>query len=213
MDFLIEFQWELFIAAEVLSITSLLLFGYFRYFLGQQRISLIFILGFIGFLILEVLLGLYIYERTGEFSTILLVMTIFVIYACTFGIADFIRLDRWMRRKIGQFRGVELLSKKDYNIIERNKNPNYIAKKYRISAFIHLIIFFIVQAIFWHLGTSSTNEMVKYITDFSWIETGSAANSPYANETMYAIGMIWGIVFIVDFLYSISYTIFPNKKA
>lgn len=213
MDFLIEFQWELFIAAEVFSIISLLLFGYFRYFLGQQRISFLFILGFIGFLILEVLLGLYIYERTGEFSTILLVITIFVIYACTFGIADFIRLDRWMRRKIGQFRGVELLSEKDYDIIERNKNPKYIAKKYRISAFIHLIIFVIVQAIFWYLGTSSTNEMIEYITDFSWIETGSAANSPYANETMYAIGIIWGIVFIVDFLYSISYTIFPSKKA
>lgn len=97
--------------------------------------------------ILEGLLGLYVYHQTGEISTFQIVITVFIIYAFTFGIFDFIRLDRWMRRKIGTLRGVELLSDKDYKIIERNNNPKYIAKKYRKSSYIHLFIFVTVQAI------------------------------------------------------------------
>ncbi|WP_370622234.1 hypothetical protein [Bacillus sp. JCM 19034] len=92
------------------------------------------------------------------------------------------------------------------------KIQKYIAKKYRVSAFIHLIVFVTVQALFWSIGTSGTEEMLLYVTDLSWIEAGSATHSPYANETMYGIGMIWAIVFIVDFIYSISYTLFPNEK-
>ncbi|BBU39205.1 hypothetical protein APP_14970 [Aeribacillus pallidus] len=55
----------------------------------------------------EARLGLYVCQQTGEISTFLIVITIFVIYACTFGISDFIR-SRSI--KIGQLRGVELLT-------------------------------------------------------------------------------------------------------
>lgn len=212
MTLLIEYQWEIFIFAEILSIAALLLFGFFRYFLGRPQLSLLFIGTFLGLLALEVLLGLVIYSETGEFSTFLIVITIFVLYACTFGIFDFIRLDRWMRLKIGKLRQVELLTEKDYETIEKNKDPQHIAKKHRLSASIHLLVFLIGQAILWSMGTSSAGEMVTYLTDFSWIEAGVAEQSPYANETMYYIGMLWGIIFIVDFLYSMSYTLFPSKK-
>ncbi|MBP1971397.1 hypothetical protein J2Z83_003536 [Virgibacillus natechei] len=64
----------------------------------------------------------------------------------------------------------------------------------------HFIVFVGLQAIFWVYGTDSLDEMLVYVTDLSWIEAGTAAESPYANETIYGISMVWGIVFIVDFI-------------
>lgn len=157
-------------------------------------------------------MAILIYRETGEISNFQIIITIFVIYACTFGIFDFMKLDRWMRKKIGAWRGVDLLSEKDHRIIKRNKDPKFIAKKYRWSAMIHLIVFVGLQAIFWAYGTDGLDEMLVYVTDLSWIEAGTAAESPYANETIYGISMVWGIVFIVDFIYSWSYTIFPSNS-
>lgn len=212
MDFVLEYSWQLFIAIEVLSLVSLIMFGVFRYFFVKSRLSFIFIFLFISLLLLEGVLGLYVYKQTGEFSSFQIVISVFIVYAVTFGVFDFIRLDRWMRNRIGKLRGVNLLTEKDRHIIEQNKNPKYLAKKYRITSTIHLVIFVIVQGIFWSMGTDSITEMKAYMTDLSWIEEGVAENSPYPNDTLYGIGMIWGIVFIVDFLYSWSYTLFPSKE-
>ncbi|WP_449354874.1 hypothetical protein ACUL41_00875 [Virgibacillus natechei] len=117
-----------------------------------------------------------------------------------------------MRQKIGLWRGVDLLTAKDHCIIKRNKDPKFIAKKYRWSAMVHFVVFAGLQAIFWLYGTDSLDEMLGYLTDLSWIDAGTAAESPYANETIYSISMVWGIVFIVDFIYSWSYTIFPSNS-
>lgn len=211
MDIILAFSWELFIVAEVLSFTSILLFSIFRYFFSKPKFSFSFIFLFLILLVLEVLLGLYVYRETGEVSSFLIIITVFVIYACTFGIFDFIRFDRWMRKKIGRLRGVELLSEKDYEIMKQNSNPKYIAKKYRISSLIHLVLFVIGQTIFWSMGTDSIAEMKAYLMDFSWLDEGTANESPYPNDTILAVGVIWGIVFILDFIYSWSYTLFPSK--
>lgn len=212
MDLLLEYNWELFIAAEVLSVLALLLFGISRYWFIQGRTSYLFIGLFLLLLVLEALLGLYVYQQTGEISTFLIIIMLFVLYACTFGIFDFIRLDRWMRSKIGKLRGVELLTDKDYRMIERTKDPKYKAKKYRISSTIHLIVFFAGQFLLWSWGTSGLDEMIGYASDLSWIEDGDFRNSPYQNDAMFAVGTIWGIVFVADFLYSWSYTLFPSSK-
>src|SRR5699024_2076285 len=131
---LLTYQWEIFISIEILSIVFLLLFGATRYFLGKKQISTLFIIGFIGLLFVEGILAYIIYRETGEFATFQLVIIIFLLYACTFGITDFRNLDRWMRKTIGKWRGVELLTEKDYQIIQRNKDPKYLAKKFRISS-------------------------------------------------------------------------------
>lgn len=212
MEFILQNYWEVFITLEVLSIVSLLLFGVVRYLLGKKKTSLFFIVSFLVLLILEALLSFVIYKKTGEFSTFQIVIVVFVLYACTFGIGDFKRLDRWMRFKIGKWKGVELLTEKDYDVMERNQDPKYIAKKYRLTSTIHLLIFVIVQAIFWNLGTSNVTEMVSFLKDFSWLESGDYIDSPYSNETLYSIGIIWAIVFFADFVWSWSYTIFPSQK-
>lgn len=212
VGFVISYQWEIFIVMEVLSIVALLLFGFVRYFMDRPRLSIVFITAFLALLSFEALLALMIYQKTGEFSTFQIVIVVFILYACTFGIGDFKKLDRWMRKKIGQWRDIELLTEKDYRILARNQDPKYIAKKYRRSSMIHFIIFIIVQGAFWFYGTTSWVEMIGYLRDLSWIEVGNFVNSPYPNEVIYGIGMIWGIVFIVDFIWSWSYTIFPAKR-
>lgn len=212
MQFLVNYQWEIFIAIEILSLVSLLLFGFLRYGFNKRKLSVIAIIAFLAFLIIEALLGVLIYQETKEISSFQIIIGIFVIYACTFGIFDFIKLDRWMRKKVGKWRHIELLTEKDYAILKRQKNPKYLAKKYRLTSTIHFFVFIIGQSILWVYGTENFEEMLSFLTDFSWVEPGNAESSPYANEMMFSIGMIWGIVFIVDFIYSWSYTIFPGKS-
>lgn len=211
MNFLLTFQWEIFISAEILSFVSLILFGIVRYFFGKRKMSLIFLLLFFVLLILEATLALVIYQETGEISTFQIVIMIFILYACTFGINDLKKLDRWMKKKISHWRGVDLLTEKDKAIILRQKDPKYIAKVNRYSAIIHLFLFVLVQAIFWSYGLDSLTEAKGYLTDLSWIGAEDYLESPYPNEVLHGISMIWGIVFIVDFIYSWSYSIFPSK--
>src|SRR5699024_6413066 len=134
MELLIDYQWGIFVTAEVLSIVALLLFGVVRYLLNKYRLSRLFLLVFLILLGIEAVLAILIYQETGQISTFQIVITIFVIYASTFGILDFMKLDRWMRKTIGRWRGVELLTEKDLRILERNKDPKFIAKKYRWSS-------------------------------------------------------------------------------
>lgn len=211
MEFILTFHWHIFIVIEVLSLVAILLFGLFRYFFDKHKFSVIFIVAFISLLLVEAILGLYVYRQTGEISTFIIIIMVFLAYACTFGIVDFMRLDRWMRDKVGRFRGVDLLTEKDNKIMERNKDPKYLAKKYRKTSIIHLGIFIIGQTIFWSMGTDSINEMIGYLKDLSWLDEGVAENTPYPNDMSYGIGVIWGIAFIADFIYSWSYTLFPGK--
>lgn len=197
---------------EILFLLSFLSFGFVRYYLMRRRLSLLFLGIFLSLLIIEALLAFIIYRTTGEISNFQIIITLFVIYAFTFGIVDFLKLDRWMRQKIGSWRNVELLTKKDYDIIARNKDPKYIARKYRLSSTIHLIIFILGQGALWIHGTEHLGELTTYLRDLSWIEVGDAAHSPYANEATYSIGMLWMIIFFVDFVWSWSYTFFPSQK-
>ncbi|WP_306373270.1 hypothetical protein [Salirhabdus sp. Marseille-P4669] len=144
-------------------------------------------------------------------STFQIVITVFLVYACTFGISDFKKLDRWMRSKIGNFRGVDLLTEQDKYVMEKQKNPKYIAKKYRISSIIHLLLFLFVQIIFLSYSLNHFDQVQYYLTDLSWIGTENVEETPYANDSLYRISMIWGLIFIVDFIYSWSYTVFPSK--
>ncbi|GLO64655.1 MULTISPECIES: hypothetical protein [Oceanobacillus] len=212
MESIFTYQWEIFIAAEILSVIMLLLFGITRYLLDRKQLSVIFIILFLVLLIMEAILGIWVYQQTGEISNFQIIITIFVVYACTFGITDFKRLDRWMRKIIGKWRSKELLTERDRAIMAKQKNPTYIARKYRYSSIIHLIIFASVQFILWIYGLGGTESILDYITDLSWIENGDYRQSPYANETAFGLSMVWGIIFIVDFIYSWSYTIFPSKE-
>ncbi|WP_210468903.1 hypothetical protein [Sporosarcina sp. 6E9] len=213
MQFIVTYQWEIFITIEILSVISLLTFGFLRYVLNKQRLSVLAIFTFLLLLLFEALLGILIYQETKEISTFQMIIVLFVVYACTFGIFDFLKLDRWMRKTVGKWRHIELLTERDYAILKRQKDPKYVATKYRLTSSIHLFVFLIGQSILWFYGTGSFNEMLNFLTDMSWVESGTAEQSPYANEAAYSIGMIWTLVFVIDFIYSWSFTIFPGKQS
>lgn len=212
MNVIVSYQWEIFITIEILFIVFFLLFGFIRYFLNKRRLSLVFLGLFLSLLIVEAALGFLIFHLTGEISTFQIVIVVFIIYAFTFGVFDFLKLDRWMRQKIGAWRKVELLTEKDYQIIAQNKNPTYLARKYRITSTIHLIVFIVGQAALWIHGTGSVTQMLPYLQDLSWFETGDFEDSPYANEATYSIGMLWIVIFFIDFIWSWSNTFFPSSK-
>lgn len=212
MNFLLEQQWMIFISLEVLSIGLLIAFGILRYALDRQKTSTLMLLFFMFCIVLEAALAFAIYTETKEISSFHIVIGIFILYACTFGIHDFRKLDRWMRQKIGKWRNVNLLTEKDDAILQKQKDPKYVAKKYRRSSLVHLVIFGIVQSILVINGTNSFEELKMYATDLSWLDEGSYKHSPYGSELAYSIGIIWTIVFIADFLYSWSYTIFPSTS-
>ena len=167
MQFIVDFQWEIFITIEVLSLISLIMFGFLRYLLNKRKLSVLAIVAFLVLLLIEALLGILIYQETKEISTFQIIIIIFVVYACTFGIFDFLKLDRWMREKVGKWRHIELLTVKDYAIINRQKDPKYVAKKYRLSSIIHLAVFIVGQTILWMHGTENFDEMLSFLTDLS----------------------------------------------
>ena len=211
MQFIVSNQWGMFITLEILSLVALILFGFLRYVLNRIKLSRLAIVAFLGLLIIEVLLGILIYMQTNEISRFHIILGLFIFYACTFGIFDFLKLDRWMRKKVGKWRRIELLTEKDYAVLKRQKDPKYVAKKYRLTSMIHLVAFIVGQSILWSYGTGSFDGMLNFLTDLSWVEAGTAEQSPYANEVAYSVGMIWTLVFVIDFIYSWSYTIFPGK--
>src|SRR5699024_8056853 len=98
MQFLINYQWQLFITIEILFLLTFLAFGFVRYFLNNDRLSFIFLSSFFALLIAEALLAFLIYQATRKIETFQIVIIIFVLYAVTFGIKDFKNLDRWMCR-------------------------------------------------------------------------------------------------------------------
>ncbi|PTL21646.1 hypothetical protein [Shouchella clausii] len=211
---IVEFVAPLFIAMELASLVCLLLFGVARYGLDKRGTSMIFIFLFVGITALEAGLGWLLYKETGELSTLQIIITVFVLYAVTFGIQDFKKLDRWMKQKIGRLRGIDLLTDKDREQIAKQKDPSYQARMYRRSSFAHLLVFLIAQTVFFALGTNNWDDALSYVRDLSWLssESYNPTNSPYPNETIHSISMLWGVIFLIDTIYSWSYTFWPKRS-
>ncbi|MGM8365720.1 hypothetical protein ACLIBG_09610 [Virgibacillus sp. W0181] len=212
MELLISFQWEIFIALEVLSFVSLLVFLIIRYTLMNQKLSSVFLALFFVGMILEVMLAVFIYRQTGEISTFTIVIAIFIAYACTFGISDFKRLDRYIKQKIGQWRGINMLTAEEMRKIERAKDPKVIARKNRLWWYAHASVFIIAHYIFWMNFGNYSHDLAYYLVDWSWWEEETAMNAPFQNEMIQQVSKIWMIIFAVDTVVSWSYTFFPEKE-
>src|SRR5690625_162345 len=99
MQFLLEHQWNIFIGLEVASLIFLLAFLVIRYAFTKQRISDLFLGLFILCIVLEAILAWLIYQETGEIDTFQIVIAIFIVYAFTFGIGDFKKLDHFIKAR------------------------------------------------------------------------------------------------------------------
>ncbi|MBM7630923.1 hypothetical protein [Geomicrobium sediminis] len=212
-SFLLNYQWEAFIVAEILSWISLLAFGLLRYFFQRKATSRLFLVLFVAMTAFQALLAWVVYRETGEISTFTIIITIFVLYACTFGINDFRKLDRWMRMKIGNFRGQDLLTEHDHEAMRKQSNPRYVALKDITITALHVLIFLGVQLYFWSQGPITVAEWGEALGNFSeWFSSGDYEDSPYANETALAISSVWMIVVAIDVIYSASHLFSIGSK-
>lgn len=212
MQFLLEHQWNIFIGLEVVSLIFLFMFLVIRYAFSKQHISRLFLGLFILCIVLEAILAWFIYQETGEFDTFQIVIAIFIIYACTFGIGDFKKLDRSIKRHVGKWRGIELLTEEDIRKMEIAKDPKVIARKNRRWWYTHVLIFVIVHTIFWVKYGNHAHDLIYYLEDLSWFGEEDFINAPFTKEMINQISRIWIIVFAVDTVVSLSYTIIPGKK-
>lgn len=212
MEWFQTYQWEVFIFLEIASWIFLFLFLLLRYAFDRVKIGQIFLVLFLLFIIFEGILAFINYRQTGEIDTFQIVVFIFIIYACTFGISDFKKLDRYIKQTVGKWRKVDLLTEKDRAVMEKQQNPKYIARRYRLWWYGHTIAFIIANIIFWQLYGDKATEFLSYIQDWSWFEEETIHHAPYKHEMVMNIVRLWLVIYVIDTIIAWSYTSFPSKK-
>lgn len=212
MDFFLAYQWEIFIFLEVLSFVFLFGFLLIRYAFSREKISSLFLFLFMLFILLEAILAYIVFQQTGEIDTFQIVIFIFVVYACTFGVFDFKKLDRYMKGKVGKWRGIDLLTEEDKRRMEQLKDPKVVARNQRMWWYGHTVVFVIAHWYFWMNYGNTAYPFTHYITDWAWFEGKSNVAAPFTNEMVMQVSMIWIVIYAVDTIYSWSETFFPSKK-
>lgn len=214
MSFILDYQWEIFISLEVLSLIFLLLLLLIRYALLNQALSQLFLVAFVCMIVLEGVLALAVYRATGEIDTFQIVILVFIVYAFTFGIGDFKRLDRWIKQKVGHWQGVDLLTDEDKQIMQQQKDPIYRARKYRREWFIHTIIFVLAHVFFFIFYGNERLTFLEIMSDWSWLETfdpeNIPPNGPYRVGPLYLVSLVWVIAYVSDTINALYYTIFKE---
>lgn len=211
-DFIQTQQVNIFITLEILMVLFLLCFLFMRYLLPNVKQRTIFLVFFFISLLLEALLVIYLYQSTGEVTTFQIVIIIFIAYACTFGIADFKKLDRYLKLKIGKWRGVQLLTDEELWEIELAKHPKVIAKKYRVWWYFHTLIIVVAHAYLWFVYGNDSHSLQYYITHPSWWVNEDLATSPFNNLLVLQVSKLWLLIYAIDTIIAWSYTFFPDKE-
>lgn len=212
MDLIVTYQWPIFISLEVASLLFLLLFSLVRYVFAREKTARVFLLLFVSFIFLEAVIAYIVYNQTGKIETFQVVIFIFIIYACTFGIADFKKLDRYIKKKIGNWRGVDLLTEKDKRKMTYSKDPKVITKKNLFWTLGHTLVFIIAQVIFWFNFGNDIHPFLHYVTDWSWFQGDLGADLPFTSEIITQITQIWIIIYVIDTVVAWSYIFFPGTN-
>lgn len=212
MDWISENTWPLFIiAAEIVSWLSLLLFLVVRYAFRKFKVSLWFLALFVLLTLFEGWLAWLDYQRTGEMATVQVVIILVLLYACTFGIGDFRKMDRWVKSKVGKWRGEDLLTEKDKEIMEKQRDPRYQARSNRRWWYVHVLLFAAGHLAFWMYSPYPGMTLLEMISSGSWFAEGFGETRPFGNETLNGISALWTVIFVIDTIVSLSYTLFPSK--
>lgn len=185
MDFIVENQVGLLIAAEALAWISILAALLFRYWFRLHKVSLI---AFVIFLLNDLwilTIGVVDYLNSGAFSVFQFVVVAVILYGVTFGKQDFLRLDRALHRQVAKWSNEPVPVFDDE--LERSRYGAEHARRQRIEFFKHLVLYAIVHLVFW-LTLGLEHEVVD------------------------KIHKVWTVVLIVDGAISLSYTLWPKKE-
>lgn len=200
---LIDYQWYLFLLLELLSTIGALGFIYARYKMKNRLLSKWLLGIFIAPLVLEAVLALLIYQQIKEITTFHIVIIVFLLYACTFGIADFKKGDRMVRIWLGKRAGEDLLTPAEHAQLAREKSPQYIRRKSLRNLVIHSIIFTLAVIYMWiTFGNQDFSLNLRWITNSDHIQ-------PLTNEVANTVLRVWLIAYSIDSILNLSYILTP----
>lgn len=211
MDFLVEHSWMLFISLEIAALIFIFAFMGARYFFAYYKGSNIFLSLFLLMMVFEGILAFLVYKVTGEINTFQIVVVIFLVYAATFGISDFKKLDYTARVKIGKWRNVQLVSDDEVKKMRRLKHPKVVARKSRIWFYTHTIILISALIYLWYLYGSTEYHWVYFIQNWGWFNDESLSQ-PFTSEMVNQVIRLWLIIYVIDTIVNWSYTFFPDKE-
>ncbi|WP_339176098.1 hypothetical protein MKY51_06830 [Solibacillus sp. FSL R5-0691] len=209
MDFILDYKWFFLITAEVVFWVCAFAFLLLRYWFQLKKLSIFVFIIFIVNDLWIALLAYFDYQRTGEFSSYQIIIVILIVYAMTFGKSDFKKLDAFIKRWVAKRRGEP---------IDNSLQPvKLYGKAYAIQEWkqfvLHFVVFIIVHIGFViAVGFSDSLQQIP-LSDFfgMWFDDESG-NFPFNNEGINKFSQVWLIILAIDFVITLSYTLFPKEK-
>ena len=206
MEMLVNYQWYWFVLLEIISTIGALAFIVVRYKIKHRTLSQLALAIFIVPLLLEAGLALLIYQQTKEITTFHIVIMVFLLYACTFGIADFKKIDRMVRIWLGKRAGEDLLTATEHAQLAREKSPHYIRQKSLRNLVIHSVIFIVAVIYMWiTFGNPDFSLSLRWVTDSDRVQ-------PLTNEVANTVLRVWLIAYSIDSILNLSYILTPITK-
>ena len=199
MSALLEYKWFLLVGAEVLFWVGAAAFFVARYWFDMGRLGNFFL----GLIIAEeVLTNLFLlvlggldYQQAGRITGYQMVTVALIVYAFTLGRHDARRLDAFLKRKVAAWKGTKNL---DVSSQSAHPAPQEKAKRYRHEWYEHLVLFVAGQTILLFVGES-------------WLTT-LTGETPAEPSGLMTASRVWAVVFAVDTVWSLSYTLWPAGK-
>ncbi|MBM7666996.1 hypothetical protein JOC25_003523 [Solibacillus kalamii] len=210
MDFILDYKWFFLITAEVVFWVCAIAFLLLRYWFKLKKLSLFVFVIFILNDLWIALLAYLDYQRTGEFSIYQIIIVIIIVYAMTFGKSDFKKLDAFIKRWVAKKRGEP---------IDESLQPvKLYGKAYALHEWKqfagHFVVFIIVHIGFAIAVGFSDSLQQMALNDFfgMWFDDDNS-NFPFKNEGINKFSQVWLLILAIDFVITLSYTLFPKKKS
>lgn len=196
MDYILEYKWFFLIGAEVsfwvLSFAFLLL----RYMLDLDRASFVVLALIVVDNLFIAGLGVVDYLRTGEFAAYQLIALAIIVYCLTLGKRDFKRLDAYMKRKVASWKG------RGSSFAEASPGKRAPREKAAGQR----------RGFYWRLAAFVVGQAVLFAAGESWLAAQLAGGMIVEPSALMNAGRIWAMVFVVDAIWSFSYTFFPRRS-
>lgn len=205
MDFIIQYKWLFAVIGEIIFFVFAGSFFIMRYWLRQMRASYVFVILLILNELFLALLAVYDYIQTGKLSAFQIVTGIFYIYLIFDGKKEFEKLDHYFKRKVASWKGETGPDYQKSKGVTKKKYGRAHAREERQGWYIHLLIFVIAQLVFFNTSGFEGWQTLN-------LNHIAGSFQVYNNQQVNQVNAVWGIVLIVDFIWSFSYTIWPKKK-
>ncbi|KYC89918.1 hypothetical protein B4102_3925 [Heyndrickxia sporothermodurans] len=205
IDFIIQYKWLLVIIGEILFFAFAGAFFIIRYWFRQPVVGYIFVILLILNELFLALLAIYDYIQTGEFSSFQVVTAIFYIYLIFEGKKEFTRIDRYFKRKVALWKGETVPDFQKVEDVNSKKYGRAHAREERKGWYIHLLIFVIAQLIFLNTSSFAGWQGINLNHIGNWFQI-------YEDQSINQANGVWGVILVIDFIWSFSYTIWPKKE-